>query len=215
MKYRLLLFIAFLSFQISAFGQTKKVQPLHQLMQVNADSTLVLEFTNSWFHFPAYYLLSKKDNIISCYTYELTEKPGAFGPTPAKISEAMFKLQMKILSEPMDINNFFRSYLGKLEERKQFWNEVSALRPWQLKDDAMEGDRCPAAPHTSAERAAPVVYDGGGIQLYLITKSEIKMLDFDAPQFYEENCPGRPGRIAINKIASLFKGHFLPEKTKR
>ncbi|MBC8985995.1 hypothetical protein H9X96_09410 [Pedobacter sp. N36a] len=214
MKYSLFLFIAFL-FHFSAFGQAKKIQPLHQFMQANADSTLVLEFTSSWLHFPAYYLLSRKDNIISCYTYELTEKPGAFGPTPAKISEAMFKLQMKILSEPMDVNYYFRSYLGRLAERKEFWNQISSLQPWQLKDDAMEGDRCPAAPHTKAERGAPVVYDGAGIQLYLITKAEIKILDFDAPQFYEESCPGRPSRIAINKMATLFKAHFLPETTKR
>lgn len=215
MKSRLFLFIAFFSFQISTFGQTKKIQPLHELMQVSADSTLVLEFTSSWFHFPSYYLLSKKDQMISCYIYELPEKPGAFGPIPAKLSDLMFKLQMKILSEPMDVNYFFKSYLGKLEVQKDFWNQVSALKPWQLKDDSMEGDRCPAAPHTSAERAAPVVFDGDGIQLYLITKAEIKMLDFDAPQFYEESCPGRPSRIAINKMAALFKAHFLPEKTKR
>lgn len=187
---------------------------MQQFMQANADSTLILEFTNDWLHSPEYYLLSKKGDTISCYTYKTNEKYTFYGPTPAKISRAMYNFHMKIISEPADINQYFRSYTEKLGERKSFWNQVAVLQPWQLKDDAVEGNGCPAAPHVSSERVSPVVFDGGGIKLFLITKSAVKVLFFDAPKFYEENCPGRPGRAAINKIAALFKGHFIPEKAK-
>lgn len=214
MKRTLLLLIALLSFQLTTFAQIQGIQPMHHFMQSNADSTLVLEYTNSWLHFPEYFLLSKKGDTISCYTYRASEKYSYYGPTPRKISDAMYKLKMKIFFEPADINQYFSSYTQKIEERKQFWNQVSFQQPWKLKDDGVEGDGCPATPHASIERIAPVVYDGGGIKLYLITKSEIKILDFDAPKFYEENCPGRPGRVAINKIAKLFSDHFLPLKPK-
>jgi hypothetical protein len=38
----------------------------------------------------------------------------------------------------------------------------------------------------------------------LITKNATKRLDFYAPYIYEKQCPGRKGRVAIIKIATLF-----------
>ncbi|WP_316842169.1 hypothetical protein [Pedobacter gandavensis] len=207
MKDKFYLLFLLVCFQLSVLAQKHKtVEPLYQFMQANADSTLVLEFTSSWFHFPEHYLLSKKGDTISCYTYKAPENIYSYGPTPAKISSAMYKFTMKILSVPLDVNQYFSSYTKNLEERKSFWNQLSILQPWALKDDSVEGEGCPAIPHT--ERIPPVVYDAGGVKITLITKKEIKTIDFYGPQFYEENCPGRPARIAINKMAKLFDDHF-------
>jgi hypothetical protein len=53
--------------------------------------------------------------------------------------------------------------------------------------------------------ARPIIYDGGGLNLYLITSTEIKLLYFYAPGFYEKYCKGRIGRQSVLKIEALFR----------
>jgi hypothetical protein len=127
---------------------------------------------------------------------------------PKKIREQIIKNNSKIFSEPVDINIYFNINIMTLAQAKTFWNEVAALKPWTLKDDSTEGEGCPAAPHKNTEREYPAISDGGGISLALITNESIKFLDFYAPDYYEQNCPGRPDRIAINRISKLFRSNF-------
>jgi len=64
------------------------------------------------------------------------------------------------------------------------------------------------APHKNTEIGYPVISDGGGIRLSLITNTGMRFLYFYAPEYFEKNCPGRPGRIAINQISKLFQSNF-------
>ena len=73
--------------------------------------------------------------------------------------------------------------------------------PWQLLDDKAEGRGCPVMENGDRHE----VYDGDGYKMMLITKNEIRILDFYAPSFYEKYCPGREGRRAMIKIVKLFK----------
>ncbi|WP_449439328.1 hypothetical protein [Pedobacter steynii] len=43
--------------------------------------------------------------------------------------------------------------------------------PWQLADDSVDGHACI---DSQGNRTGNYIYDGGGINLYLITKNEIK-----------------------------------------
>jgi len=79
---------------------------------------------------------------------------------------------------------------------------IKQEKPWLLVDDEIKGTGCPID-----SKSTPVIYDGGGINLYLITKSEIKLLYFYAPGYYEKYCKGRQGRKSVLKIQSLIRKH--------
>jgi hypothetical protein len=66
------------------------------------------------------------------------------------------------------------------------------------------GPGCPPIESKDGTIRDTNIYDGGGIKLYLITKDAIKILDYYAPDYYEETCPGRADRIAVLNIAKLF-----------
>lgn len=207
------LILVFTLIQTVALAQINKlITPMHKFMQANADSTIVLEFTTNWIHYPQYFLLSKKGDTLTCYVYKSNTKlNSSLSPAPKKIRQQIIKNNSKIFSEPVDINLYFNIYKMTSVQVKAFWDEVAALKPWTLKDDSTEGKGCPAAPHKNTEIEDPVIYDGGGIRLSLITNTGIRFLEFYAPDYYEKNCPGRPGRIAINHISKLFQSNFKIE----
>ena len=205
MKNTLYLLIALTFIQNITLAQRKNpIQPMHKFMQANADSTLVFEFTTNWFSTPAYYLLSKQGSNISTYTYKNFVNMKSLSGLPKEIAAALIKNQVKIIDEPVDINVYFNPYTIPNTKKQKFWNDVAILKPWTLKDDAVEGTGCPPTKVGSTY----TISDGGGIQLYLITKDQIKILDFYAPEYYEKHSPGRPGRAAINKISKLFVTNF-------
>lgn len=200
--------LAFLLIQSTAFAQSTKSTPMHKFMQANADSTLILEYTSNWMHTPQYYLLSKKGDTLTCYSYKVTSLDRSVMLAPKKISQQIIKNDSKKFSEPVDINNYFSVCKMTKAQVKTFWDGVNAFKPWALKDDSTEGEGCPAAAHKNTDAGYPVISDGGGISLALITNKEIRFLEFYAPDYYEEHCPGRPGRIAINSISKLFQSNF-------
>lgn len=121
---------------------------------------------------------------------------------PKNIRDAIYKRsRTDIFSTPMDVNFFFSSlYLSK-DSSAVFWREIAKVKPWQLKDDSNDGEGCKINAKDGKDNN---IYDGGGIKLYFITNTEIKVLYFYAPDFYEKQCPGRLGRQGVLKIATLF-----------
>jgi len=208
MKNTLYLLIALTFIQnITLAQRNDPIQPMHKFMQANADSTLVFEFTTNWFSTPAYYLLSKQGSNISTYTYKNFVKMKSPLGFPKEMAAALMKNQLKILDEPVDINVYFNPYTLPNTEKQKFWDDITTLKPWTLKDDAVEGTGCPLT-KVGSETITYAIYDAGGARLYLITKDQIKILNFYAPEYYEKHCPGRPGRAAINKISKLFVTNF-------
>jgi hypothetical protein len=82
------------------------------------------------------------------------------------------------------------------------WDKLLKERPWTLLDDEGQGPGCKIK-----SKATPEIFDGGGVNLYLITKNEIKQLYFYAPGFYQQFCK-RQGRKAVIKIESLFRKYI-------
>jgi len=84
---------------------------------------------------------------------------------------------------------------------------VQQLNLWNIVDDSVDGIGCPDGKGGNVNNLA----DGGEINLYLITKEKIKELQFYAPGFYEEQCPGRTGRRVILKLDKILKPIFKKE----
>lgn len=180
-----------------------KIEPLYKFMQANADTTIVIEQVSNWTSVaPDVYLLSKKGDTLNCYTYrDLAYSRNRSFPIPAHIRQSMVKVyRHKILTEPVDVNEFFSVCAIKQETLKDLWKEIHRLKPWTLSDDKVDGEGC-----SLDKGRSPVIYDGGGLNLYLITSNGIKQLYFYAPAFYQKYCKGRKGREAVLKIEGLFR----------
>jgi len=106
--------------------------------------------------------------------------------------------ERKILFKPKDVNEFFNVCAINPIVLKELWKKIHQLKPWTLTDDKVDGEGC-------GLNARPIVYDAGGLNLYLITPTEIKLLYFYAPGFYEQYCKGRRGRESVLKIEGLFR----------
>jgi hypothetical protein len=209
MKKLLFLFFIFSLLKLNIYAQKSGITAMHKFMQLNSDTTVILEFKTNWLGIgPEYYLLSKKDDTISCYTYKELRKP-IRALIPEKISWAIFKYNTNnIASVAVDINIHFNPFEIKRDSVLKFWKDVTALNPFLIKDDLIDGDGCPPIKNKDGSTHNSIVYDGGEVKIYLITKDKIKELNFYAPDFYEKICPGREGRVAILKMVKLFKDKF-------
>lgn len=179
----------------------KKIEPLYKFMQANADTTIVIEQVTNWITIPPeVYLLSKKGDTLNCYTYrDLAYSRSSGFPIPVNVRRSMRKVnEHKIITTSKDVNEFFHVCAINQTTLKTLWQKMQRIKPWTLTDDKVDGAGC-------GLNARPVLYDGGGLNLYLITRDEIKLLYFDAPGFYEKYCKGRRGRQAVLKIEALFR----------
>lgn len=123
---------------------------------------------------------------------------------PIKMRDTLRKLNEIPYEQIGGINKDFNAVATTDQEAIRFWDAIAKHNPWAIADDKVDGEGCPQ----NHKNAWNVIYDGGGIQLILITKNQIKKLDFYAPAFYDKNCPGRKGRKAILKIQKIFASKF-------
>jgi hypothetical protein len=100
-----------------------------------------------------------------------------------------------------DTNRYFIPHKVDYRVRNQNWININQLNIWSLKDDNEKTDTC---------QRKCVVMDGSVYAFYLITKTQIRRLDFDNPDFYEECCPGNKNRQAALAILKIFESSFPP-----
>lgn len=206
MKMSILIINFLLLISTDAFTQShNKIEPLFKFMQANADTTIVIEQVTNWATIsPEAYFLSKKGDTLNCYIYrDLVYSRNFSILIPTNVRRSMRKVrERKIITEPMDVNEFFNVCAVNQKTLKKLWKQMNRIKPWTLNDDKVDGAGC-----SLDQDARPVIYDGGGLNLYLITASEIKLLYFYAPEFYEKHCKGRRGRESVLKIEALFRGY--------
>lgn len=212
-KYFLLLIfnhvaIAVFAQKINAVPQVD-ITPMHKYLQKNADSTILFERMNYRINRPEYFIISKVGDTISIYQYQQLKEIDKRILLPKAIGYRLYKRnRLDYLNAPADVNIYFNPLYLNRDSSKIFWQSLLKQQPWQINDDSIDGEGCPNAKDGHDRN----VYDGGGISLYLITKSTIKRLCFYAPRFYEEEvCPGRKGRKTIIEIEKLFKTYFSNE----
>lgn len=210
LKIQLLLFIM-LNFMINTSSaqikenKTIRVTPMHEFLKKNADTTFILKYESNWLHAPEYFIISKKGDTISSYTYRSGPKIDKRITLPRNIAYKLHQRNsLDIVHTPVDINFYFNPKYLHQDTLMQFWTSIMKLSPWKITDDSVDGEGCPLINGNKKH-----ISDGGGIMLDLITKNGIKNLYFYAPDFFEkEGCPGRPGRKSILGISKLFSTYF-------
>lgn len=200
-----LLLLTAVSF-VSFAQKGNKPNALQLFLQANADSTIIFQQSSNWSPQSPYYILSKKADTITAYTYKALPQLDKRIKLPHSIGlKIRHGNYIAVNLVPIDVNIYFQPIYFSPKKLLSFWKNIGKEKPWQLTDDSVDGHACI---DSHCNRTGNYIYDGGGIYLYLITKSEIKKLDYYAPKFFEEVCPGRKGRISILKIEHLFDKHF-------
>ncbi|SMC88516.1 hypothetical protein [Pedobacter africanus] len=197
--YIFALALALFSFH-DTHGQSYGITDLHKFMQLNADTTFILEYQSGWLLPPQYWLVSKKGDTTTAYIYDLPPKYNVL--MPKSIRSAIYRSNGFNPSRKIEINQFFRPVPTPAKYKGKIWDILMKEEPWQIPDDKVDGTRCPP------NKNRVEIEDGGSVNLYLITAKEIKTLSFYAPHFYEEKCPGRKGRQSIIRIDKLFRDLF-------
>lgn len=173
-------------------------------MQKLADTTVIIQYPSNWSFGPLLYLLSKKGDTINAYVYQRPKLLKINSKIPKAIGRAILtKDYSDYTSEPVRLNRYFTIKDLHTDTLTNLWNEVTKLRLWSVKDDALEGSGCPIT-----KKSNVTVYDGGGIYILLISRIDIKPLNFYAPDEFEKYCPGRNGRQTAMKLSSIFYRRF-------
>lgn len=203
-KYPICIFIWCLLMTFNIHAQVRGITPLHKFMQMNADTTLILEHESGWLSTPKYWLLSKKGDTITAYTYEDSDNRKIL--MPEAIRQKLIKVHNYAESIDVGVNRFFQAVPISKNELSKLWDKVLKEAPWKINDDTVDGKGCPI----DVNKEQFNIDDGGTIHLYLVSKTAIKTLTFYAPSFYEKHCPGRKGRKAILNIDKSFFTFFNP-----
>lgn len=168
-------------------------------MQKLADTTIIIQYPSVWNHGPLLHFLSKKGDTINAYAYERPKHRKINSKVPRAIGRAILtKDYSDYANEPVALNRYFIIRNIDPDTIKKLWNDVVKLRLWEIKDDAAEGSGCPVTKTTNV-----FVEDGGGIYILLISRINIKPLNFYAPHDFEAFCPGRKGRQTAIKLSGL------------
>lgn len=178
----------------------EQITPMHLFLQKNADSTIIYKKESSWLEPPVYFMISKKQNTISLYTYKSLYRNKIKIPTHIRDTINKIKNYSDYSqSYNVSINKFFDAKYINDESAEIFWTSLNQLKPWGINDDKKDGAAC------KEYTADKYVSDLGGISLFLITKTDVKSLYFYRPKFFEEKvCPTRVGRQSILEIERLF-----------
>jgi len=169
-------------------------------MQKLADTTIIIQYPSVWNNGPLLRFLSKKGDTINAYSYERPKYRKINSKVPTAVARTILnKDYMDYINEPVALNRYFIIRDLNPDTLKKLWNDVVKLNLWRIKDDAVEGSGCPVTKNSIFE-----VYDGGGIYILLISRINIKPLNFYAPHDFEKFCPGRKGRQTAIKLSGMI-----------
>lgn len=202
--------LIFMSLSTSVFAQDSAVQlvgvtPMHEFLQENTDSTIVFHINANVTHIPEWFILSKKGDTLTAYHYHSFTAYDSRIRLPQAVALKLKKRVVKIYYPTVDINEFFNPIYMEQDTIARFWQNITKLKPWQIKDDVAEGIGCPVV----KGKARAEIFDADGITVHLMTKKQIKTLYFYAPEFYQRECP-RKGRKEVLELQSLFLSYFIP-----
>ncbi|WP_316809381.1 hypothetical protein [Pedobacter agri] len=200
-----LITLAFVFTYISGDAQTQlNDSNIAKTMQRLSDTTVIIQYPSIWSHGPFLLLLSKTGDTITAYEYKRPEARKVNLTVPSAIRRAMYYKDLtEYMNEQVSINRYFVEKAITLDKLRNLWNDVLRLNLWNMKDDAIEGSGCPTVKGSNL-----TIDDAGGIYILLISKAEIKPLNFYAPEEFEKFCPGRKGRQTAIKLSDLMVKAF-------
>ncbi|WP_316735263.1 hypothetical protein [Pedobacter aquatilis] len=180
--------------------------PIVKAMQRIADTTILIQHYSVWKRSPNVQFLSKKGDTINTYDYKQPKYTLKINSTlPKTMAKEMYSNHYdEFWKESVSINRFFKVVDKSPDSLWLFWNQVMKLKPWNINDDAVDGEGCPLV----KGKGVMSIDDAGGIYILLVTKTSIKPLNFYALHDYEKFCPGRKGRQAAIKLLNIFFNAF-------
>jgi hypothetical protein len=186
-------------------------------LQKLSDSTILYEARSNWGGVANYYILSKKSDTVNAFTYRDLAADHQTRIIPGIRKQMLKPHPYQIMFTKPAINQYFNFQPMPMDQVSKLWKEMLALNPWSIGDDAINGMGCPKEAMMKKIKKDgksytieyTQIYDGGALRIYLITKGNIKVLNYYAPDYYETFCPGRVDRLAALKIESLFRKHIL------
>lgn len=209
-KNKIWLYLLFLMILLSSAKSqtTNTVAPILKFLQKNADSSFVFEHCSSWLRYaPEYLILIKKQDTLSAFVYDGNyRKDEKFNLLPKVFRDTLLRKnrEMRIMT-PIGINHLFTPKYLEADSLRVFWRSLIKLNLWNITDDTVDGIGCPISNDRDNNGLET---DQNGMRLYLITKTQIKALEFYAPLQAEEICPGRKGRQTILKVEKVFQDYL-------
>jgi len=180
-----------------------KPNPLDSFLRQQADTTLSFRLTTNFnTDIPIHYL-SKKGDTVTLYRYGSSFNP--YIVMPQAIRKVLFNIHIdrKAFGDTPELSRLFNAIDVPQSELCQLWKNIMTLNPGHMHDDVAEGYGCPVKKegNTTYDNT---IYDGVGIHLAILTKSNVKYFYFNEPEYYEKECPGRKGRKTIVAIQKLL-----------
>lgn len=176
-------------------------------MQKNADTSFVYERYDNWISSaPKYLFLIKKQDTLAAFVYDSNyKKDDRINSLPKVFRDTILRKNREIkIMTPIGVNHLFvPKYMNK-DSLHAFWRDLVGLGLWNITDDRIDGIGCAV----NKDKNGVLESDQTGIRVYLITKAQVKMLEFYAPRQLEEICPGRKGRQIILKAEKVFLSYL-------
>ncbi|MGK9121104.1 hypothetical protein [Olivibacter jilunii] len=212
-------FIGFLFFISSVqVARSQKMTELEKAFMNTSDSTLVLTGQNPgglWVRNA--FIVSKKDSLISCYLYHFNvyDLPSSQRIPKGMADYLKAKDTYNQYSNDIEVNRFFHILeIGK-DSTENLWQNISAIKPWEMEDDSTYGVGCPVEVKrkvngdTITEKVPSLgIIDGGTYVLKLITKNGLKKLTYYLPEESEKLCPGKEGRQKLILLKRVMLKYF-------
>lgn len=188
----ILLTIQFIFFYNSLQAQIyKETTPLHNFFKNNFDTTIIYNQWSSWYPYPNYYIIAKKDSSVYYFTYKSAYSKVQGRYYPADLHRKFIKEEGNFKSTIPDTNRYFLPAYIHYSNRKLYWFQINSFNISNLKEANENIRGCE-------------VYDDGSDTYYLITKQGIKTKTFYAADFYENCKPGNINLIGEIKTRELI-----------
>lgn len=177
------------------------ITPMHLFFKDNADSTLIMEYPTHSYDPPTYRILTKSGDTITLFEYApiLPYQNGI--KMSKKLRASIFFKKIEQTNGPADINAYFNGIKLADDSLKNFWTETRKLNPWLLAPDRTLAG-CPT------NKPIPAISHTGEIIFYLITKDQVKRMEYIGVHHIEASCPGNITRQRVINLQKLFEYYF-------
>lgn len=194
-KTILLKIILIFSYSLLEAQIYKDTIPLQKFFRNNFDSSIIYHQWSSWYPYPKYYIIAKKDSSVYYFTYKsgYSEIQGRY--YPAELHRKFIQEEVNFRLTTPDTNRYFLPVYIHSSNTHLYWSQINSFDVWNLNEVNVNINGCE-------------VRDEGSDTYYFITIQGIKVKTFYAADFYESCKPGNVNLIneikTRNTILKIF-----------
>ena len=198
MKKKIVVCFTLIFVHLQVFGQSNGVTPLHLFFQKNADSTIIIEYPTASYDPHRYGLLTKTGDTIITFKYDAIQN-NLKVLMPKRLGALISLEKYKYFGSAADINPYFTIVNLPVDTLRSFWKRKETMDIWKVVVD----NRAP-----NCEKKYTVSTHPDKLIIYLITKKEIKLLEYESAFLYEKICPGNFSRKTAVGLYYLFETYL-------